>query len=319
MIFGEVALFLNFFAVATVAFFFGVVVVSIAGLFRTSLQSINANGRRRLLWLAVSIPWLLALGVSVFFLLSLSVDVSWLGRLMHWHHTNAFNFYSWHAYPSLLLLVVFVAVAIRTYRNATTHLKAYRLLKLALNDEQLLESNTPQAFSAGFLVPEIFISTGLINQLGEGELQIVRRHEQAHVERRDSLKKLVFSFLSSFFPSRVAQPMRQTMSLCMEQCADECAVSQGTVRADVAMTLLKVTKLMRAYGVGGEGATSETTSLKCAFGDSEVKARVAYLMLPQPAYGVSLVFIVALLSAISLLCLLSVDSFHHVIETLFNH
>tara|TARA_R110002124_G_scaffold233728_1_gene399074 strand:+ start:3431 stop:4375 length:945 start_codon:yes stop_codon:yes gene_type:complete len=314
VIIGGLALFLNFFAVATLAFFFGVAAVSAVGLFRTPLQSIDASGRRRLLWLAVSTPWLLALGVSVFFLLSLSVDVSWVGQLMHWHHVNAFNFYSWHAYPSLLLLLIFVAVAVKTYRSTVTHLRAYGLLKLALNDEQLLESQVPQAFSAGFLVPEVFISTGLIDQLEKNELQIVQQHEQAHVNRRDSLKKLVFSFLSSFFPSRVAQPMRQAMSLCMEQCADECAVSQGTNRADLAMTLLKVTKLMRAYG-----ATGDMASLKCAFGDSEVKARVAYLMLPQPARSVPLVLMMALLSVIALLCLLSVDSVHHVIETLFTH
>tara|TARA_Y100001001_G_scaffold162321_1_gene188581 strand:+ start:308 stop:1252 length:945 start_codon:yes stop_codon:yes gene_type:complete len=314
VIIGGLALFLNFFAAATLAFFFGVAAVSAAGLFRTPWQSIDASGRRRLLWVAVSTPWLLALGVSVFFLLSLSVDVPWVGQLVHWHHVNAFNFYSWHAYPSLLLLLMFVAIAVKTYRSAASHLRAYGLLKLALNDEQLLESQVPQAFSAGFLVPEVFISTGLIDQLEKHELQIVQHHEQAHVNRRDSLKKLIFSFLSSFFLLRVAQPMRQAMSLCMEQCADECAVSGGTDRADVAMTLLKVTKLMRAYGARGD-----TASLTCAFGDSEVKARVTYLILPQPARSIPLVLMMALLSAIALLCLLSVDTVHHVIETLFTH
>ena len=80
------------------------------------------------------------------------------------------------------------------------------------------------------------------------------------------------------------------------------------------MTLLKVTKLMRAYGARGD-----TASLTCAFGDSEVKARVTYLILPQPARSIPLVLMMALLSAIALLCLLSVDTVHHVIETLFTH
>jgi beta-lactamase regulating signal transducer with metallopeptidase domain len=142
----------------------------------------------------------------------------------------------------------------------------------------------------------------------------VQEHEQAHVDRRDTLKKLVFSFLSSFLPSRVAQPMRQAMSLCMEQCADECAVSQGRNRADVAMTLIKVTKLMRS-----QGAAVDVAPLQSAFGDSEVYARVAYLLRSKPACSAPTVLMIALFSSIALLCLFSVDRLHHVIETLFTH
>ena len=316
MIIGSAALFLNMVAVATVAFFFGVALVSAAGLSGASWPSVQAGGRRRLLWLAVSIPWLLAAGVSVFFLLSPSVDVAWVGRWIHWHHLDTFNVYSWHSYPSLLLLLIVTVAAIKTRRSVIEHLRAYHLLTLALNDDQSLESRAPQAFSAGFLVPKVFITTGLINQLTENELQIVRQHEQAHVECRDSLQKLAFSFLSSFFILQVAQSLRRAMSLCIEQCADEHAVSQGADRVDVAMTLLKVTRLMRAHGAGN------TAALQCAFDDSEIKERVGYLLLSQPAQRVSLRgagLIGVLLSAMVVLCLLGMDVFHHVIETLFNH
>ncbi|HBR95894.1 MAG TPA: hypothetical protein DD979_00755, partial [Gammaproteobacteria bacterium] len=197
---------------------------------------------------------------------------------------------------------------------AADHVRAYRLLTLALNDDCLLESREPQAFSAGLWAPHVFISTALMAQLNARELQVVRQHEQAHVERRDSLKKLGFSVLSSFFPAGVAMALRRAMSLCMEQCADERAVAQGADRVDVAKTLLKVTRLMRDREMPGNSG-----ALQCGFAECAVETRVHYLLSGASRRDPSYVLMVALFGVIALMCLVSVDVLHHGVEALLSH
>lgn len=322
MIFGEFAFILNFFAVATVAFFFGITLINLSqflpqfrseSLSQLSWSSYSANARRSILWFTVFMPWILAFGCLIFLFISLSTDVIWVSRLLHWHHANAFNLLSWHAYPSLIFFAMLLIVLYKTYRNAKEHIKAYSLLRLITNKDQLLESDKPQAFSAGFFVPLVFISTGLINELNENELQIVKLHEQAHVERNDSLKKLIFSFLSSFYPFSIARTLRQGMSLCMEQCADESIVRNSKNKLDVAKVLLKVTKLIRAY------SEAEKESLNCAFAENELTGRIQYLISPQEKRSISPTLISILLATVFFVCLLSVDTFHHAVEIFFNH
>jgi Peptidase family M48 len=54
----------------------------------------------------------------------------------------------------------------------------------------------PRAVCAGFLLPRVYLTTGLLEALGERELEAVLRHEAHHAVRRDPLRILVVRALA---------------------------------------------------------------------------------------------------------------------------
>ena len=70
-----------------------------------------------------------------------------------------------------------------------------------LNDKTVvIQSNEKFAFCLGIRIPKIYISTGLISQLSLGETEAVLRHEQYHLENRDTLTMIIASVAHSLFP-----------------------------------------------------------------------------------------------------------------------
>ncbi len=55
----------------------------------------------------------------------------------------------------------------------------------------LFADDAPSAFCAGLLRPRIFVSTGALAALGEGELHAVLAHERHHASARDPLRLLI--------------------------------------------------------------------------------------------------------------------------------
>ena len=63
----------------------------------------------------------------------------------------------------------------------------------------IIDSSIPAAFTGGLIKPSCFISTGLMEQLGSDDIEIIIQHELAHSHYADPLKKWLFSFFSAYF------------------------------------------------------------------------------------------------------------------------
>ena len=322
MIYGQWALALNLFTVGVLAFIVAKVFVSISFWFiKSKFQHYTVSTRKSLLWLCVLAPWLIALCVMLFFspLFQNGSVFVWLTEFAHWHHPDIFYFVSWHS-ASLLIFIAFtlfilIKKATLLYRN---HNQINLLRELGTEKSKhvyVIESSIPTAFTGGIFKPLCFISTGLIEQTSANEIEIITQHELAHVHHLDPLKKWLFLFFTAFFTKNVKQVLRSMMSLSMEQAADSFYAENQQQSHNVASTLVKFTKLAASYSIHPQ----YNSELFVHFCRHSIEQRVLHLLSdkqfrPFPTGGVVI--------AIPLLVLISttsVDSLHHVIETLFTH
>ncbi|MGH2945807.1 MAG: M56 family metallopeptidase [Solirubrobacteraceae bacterium] len=105
---------------------------------------------------------------------------------------------------------------------------------------RLLEHSRPQAFCAGFLRPRVYLSTGVLEQLDEGELRAVVAHERHHQARRDPLRILAAEVLAdALFFAPMLRRLRERYGALAELAADEAAVRRsGGDAAPLASALL---------------------------------------------------------------------------------
>ncbi|MEZ0291633.1 MAG: M56 family metallopeptidase, partial [Solirubrobacteraceae bacterium] len=62
--------------------------------------------------------------------------------------------------------------------------------ELAGHPVSVVRDSRPLAFCTGLLRPQLFVSSGAVAALGEGELRAVVEHEAHHARRRDPLRLL---------------------------------------------------------------------------------------------------------------------------------
>ena len=322
MIYGQWALALNLFTGGVLAFIVANVFVSISFWYiKSKFQHYSVSTRKSLLWLSVLAPWLIALSVTLFFspLFQNGSVFVWLTEFAHWHHPDIFYFVSWHS-ASLLIFIsftLFILIQKTTllYRN---HNQINLLRELGAEKSKhvyVIESSIPTAFTGGVFKPSCFISSGLIEQTSADEIEIITQHELAHVHHLDPLKKWLFLFFTAFFAKNVKQVLISMMSLSMEQAADSFYVKNQQQSTNVASTLVKFTKLASNYVIHPE----YKNELFVHFCRHSIEQRVLHLLndkqfRPFPMGGVVIAMLLLALISTS-----SVDSLHHVIETLFTH
>lgn len=87
-------------------------------------------------------------------------------------------------------------------RNTANNLVTEKLInKLGLKEKAVLVQSDKQfAYCLGVRHPKIYFSTELISQLSKKELEAVLRHEQYHLENRDTFTMIVASVANSLFP-----------------------------------------------------------------------------------------------------------------------
>ena len=316
MFFDLAAFLLNILSLGTVAFFSGIFASSLLVSANTGLWSFTLAPARKqkLMWLTVSMPWALAIASPVLLALSLETIFPKLSDMMHWHHSNEFVINSWHIYLTILFILVFSFTFVKSCVLAARHAQTFTHFRTFSDSEGLLDVREPNAFSAGLINPQTFITKGLATKLDASELKIVQLHELSHVKNRDSLKKLIFGFMSSFFPRSISKRLQHEMAFSMELIADSFVVSSGVSKFDIATTLLKVSKIISTYERGQVEA-----NIQCNFSGNEVKARIENLLTQQPASTITNFSLYGSLILISLFCLLSLDTFHHLVETFFHH
>ena len=315
MILGEWARWLNgsFIAASTLLFFIACLSVVFL-LSHSSFKRSTTSFRETFLWVFIAFPWFAASTISVLVMSPSFDDLKplWLLNLTHWHHAEVFDFSSWHSVPLTVAAVFSLWLLVRTLRVITKHINSLALFDQWRDEGQQDDVATAfpaTAFTYGLLTPRVFISQGLKEQLTEVEQQVVARHEQRHVNRRDPLKKFLFSCFAAAYPQWIGSQLKAEFSLSLEQSADAWAAQTGGDRALVAKTLLKVYRLTRDKPPGAY----------CAFSGSDLTDRVHYLMTPASNRPFHFALAILLFSALFALSLLGVDSYHHSFEQLFRH
>jgi Zn-dependent protease with chaperone function len=102
------------------------------------------------------------------------------------------------------------------------------------------EHGAPPIVLVGVYAPRVLVSESTVEILSNDELRIALKHEFAHMQSRDNLKKLVFRFC--LFPGMTE--LENTWSQTTEMAADSAAVSKVGDAVDLAAALVKLSRLL---------------------------------------------------------------------------
>lgn len=142
---------------------------------------------------------------------------------------------------SVLLLAVRSTVRqIRASRKFVSALPTVGLRQVGPTQVVLFTDASPQAFCAGLLRPRIYLSTGTVENLSDGELEAVVAHESHHARYRDPLRILLARVLSEalfFLPA--LHNFGKSYSALTELAADETAVRSSGGPRYLASALLQ--------------------------------------------------------------------------------
>ncbi len=291
------------------------------------LSCFGPSAKRRFVWYIAALPWVLGAAAAALTLVP-SMDHALGFTLDHchshgdghghlcWFHPPLFGWRSWMGIGvgSLFGLTLWKSVALtRHLWQQQTHLKT--LLTFArrnTNGSYTLDTDSPMAFTAGWLAPKVVVSQCLIEALTAQELNIVQHHEQVHQRRRDPMELGLFHVILCVFLPFARRNLQAALELALEQMADA-EVSLHESPADIAATLVKVSRLNLRF------RKQQIALGSCSFGVAAVEERVRLLLskekgrpFPWGSFGLSSVFL--LVAAVS-----CADSFHHAIETILHH
>ncbi len=115
------------------------------------------------------------------------------------------------------------------------------------------------AFTIGLFYPKIFVSSGLMAELTEEELNAVISHELHHARERDPLRLFIMSFIKDmFFYIPMGRHFLERFYITKEFAADEGAVIVTGKPVDMAEALLKITKIRHEAIPAGVSILSAT-------------------------------------------------------------
>lgn len=142
--------------------------------------------------------------------------------------------------------VLFLSVR-GTWRQLRAHRRLVRALPVAgpLPGHPtvcVVEVATPLAFCAGWMRPRIYVSTGTLERLSQGELRAVLAHEHHHRARRDPLRLAVGRVLcQALFFLPVLRPLHDRYGDVAELTADAAALeASGGAAGPLASAMLAV-------------------------------------------------------------------------------
>lgn len=305
---GNTALWLNAFNLICVSLLLSTFVL--AGLWnylQQRLSSFALEQRLRVLWGLACLPWLVAVGTLS---LLLHTQFAWL----HWHHWYSLSLWSWHGVLFVVLGTGILWQFGQLLRVVVRKRKLSRLLDFYALDQQefrVIESPVVQAFTAGLLQPNCYLTQGLVSQLDAQEIQIVQQHERAHQRRYDPLQQWLFTTLLWVFPAYLRHNLQQQFALALEQRADQAVVATGVQPLQVAQTLLKVARLTQTQFI-------DPDIPQCGFTTGQLEARLKWLLAKPLSqhrhYELIWFFMLFVLGTV-----LGLDMGHHVVELFFLH
>ncbi len=105
----------------------------------------------------------------------------------------------------------------------------------------LLHQTTPQAFCFGIFNPKIYVSTSLLAMMSDKEVEIILRHEQYHLNHKDSLVFLLATIIESLFPFfPVISDFIRAYRMDREVQADTTAIKESGDKHSLAEVLKKL-------------------------------------------------------------------------------
>ncbi|PKG99557.1 peptidase M56 BlaR1 [Paraglaciecola sp. MB-3u-78] len=323
MLISSWAVAMNLIAIALLGFFIAALIMSCAWLLLNKFINLfSMKSQKSLVWGWVAGPWFLGLITTLLFspLFANTFLYRWIEEVAHWHHLYVFQMSSWHGIS--VILFVFFSVALISMKGWQLYQQnsAVQVLNAFSNSHQknyglhnvvVLQSDVPTAFTSGLFKPKCYVSSGLINNLSDKELDIVIQHELAHAHKKDPLSKLFIAFLSAYYPKKIAMDLNAKYSLITEHLADRATAIQHSAEY-VASTLVKVARLQKVM------PTQVQNPALSYFGANSITQRVQQLLNPT---NKSIPLLIPLSSMLIMLCLtvLAVDATHHLVETIFTH
>ncbi|MBT4836362.1 MAG: M56 family metallopeptidase [Methylococcales bacterium] len=320
MIVGQWGIILNVMTMAIIAMLVAIGTTSLllTIILNKSVDELQLEARKQLLWFMVSTPWIIALTTAVLYYVIFIFEYDhYLSPLVsHWHHMAIFQIQSWHGFSLILFSIMIVSVLgkkITLVYRSSQQLSVLQSLSIKQKDgSYLIESNVINAFTCGLLKPVCYLTSALKAGLNKEELSMVQIHENAHIKSYDPIKKLLFQLLSSFYPVYIRKTLLVKFSIVMEQMADRQVVLSGYDNHQVASTLVKVAR-------GNLSQNKLSPLIAVNFYADALEARVRYLMSDQGERKNSHFIILSSLTCLLLLSVFSVDSLYHLIEHILNH
>lgn len=281
-------------------------------------EAVRIKLRENTLWLFALSPWCAGLlGLGAVNYNGPAHDL--ITEVFHRHSSHLSSLLSWHSLSTLVFSLLLVKYLSRYTALLVRDYKKTNLLKQLCTkegDAYRIDSDVNHAFCAGVIRPSCFLSSNLKSQLSKKEYDIINRHEQAHVDRRDPLRKWLMGMLTAFFPYQVASLIQSNMSLVCEQAADNMAAKGSYDKIDVAATLVKFSKLNAA-----QKPTTKKHSINpefsLAFDRNGLRQRVLYLL--EDKETISSALPLTVITIIVSASIILVDSSHHLIDSILLH
>lgn len=176
----------------------------------------------------------------------------------------------------------------------------------------VVPSSQPLCVTAGLLAPKVVVSEGFLVHAEPLVRKAALFHEEAHVRRRDSLRRLFARAASVVLPPRTRRLILAEIDVAAERACDEEATQRiGGDRLRMAEAILAVEKLL------GTAATPGAPSLSRSVGTEAVPRRIESLLEPRSRRG-STALIAALLAVVVMTPMMAHDWVHHVAEWLLS-
>ncbi len=320
MIEGTLAIVLNTLTIIIITFVIANVAVSIvASLMTQSFLTIQVQSRKVALWLLITMPWLTSIGVALFFLNGYLSSKAFEAEteFAHWHHMAVFSWSTWHGATLIIALVFSCFILGKKFVQLKQHhhnLKSLTHFAKPLTDN-VFEIDMPKAsaFTAGFIHKKCYVTSGMLKEMTEAEVEVVLAHEKAHAKNNDPLKKWLFSLFAAFFIPSLATRLKLHMTLAMEQAADNAVVNDKLTPTFVAITLVRVARLNALY------SPIKSNELVASFGADVLDQRIYFLLgqltLKPVNKWMTLILVIFILAA----SMSSIDGLHHFVEIVFSH
>lgn len=170
----------------------------------------------------------------------------------------------------------------------------------------VLPVEAPLCFTVGLFRPKIVLSEGLIARVSGARLDVILRHEEAHVRRYDAALRLLATMMTVCMLPSVRDRLLDELELSAEQSCDEAAAVSGD-RLGVAEAILQVERMLA-------GTTASLRPLAMYLARYALDRRIASLIAAPTRGGRTT--LVALGIACTLIGLLAANrSLHHATET----
>lgn len=211
-----------------------------------------------------------------------------------------------HVFLTASLFATFVLQTLRygwRLRHQSVRLKALTALSTGKGLLRRLTDPRPMAFASGGKQPHVYLSSGLVEELGLRERRMVVTHEATHIRQRDLLWSRLMECLLMLHFKPGANQLRRLWLNAIEMRADQ-QVARRFGRTATAELLLRLAK------------TQSPGPTAVAFGGGDTAARI-YRLLNEVPYRQKTMPIFETVFALGLLLLMvALWANHHSMETL---